>query len=148
MTETWITGASFFPTLLKANNGTFILQLTASKTLSEQKSNKYSHCWISAIQMFNQRLQQRNVAFSPPWQFHTCSRSQKADSVDICIHINNKIVQYKYKDSCVWDGMCVLEMACVGIRVLCVFVCQCQDRTDGWSYRWGRPSPTSWKSEV
>lgn len=31
--------------------------------------------------------------------FHTLLSESKADSVDICIHINNKIVQYKYKDS-------------------------------------------------
>lgn len=28
----------------------------------------------------------------------TLISESKANSVDICIHINNKIVQYKYKD--------------------------------------------------
>lgn len=35
--------------------------------------------------------------------FDTLLSESKADSVDICIHINNKTVQYKYKDSvCVY----------------------------------------------
>lgn len=38
--------------------------------------------------------------------FDTLISESKANSVDICVHINNKIVQYKYKDS-VWMYVCV-----------------------------------------
>lgn len=62
----------------------------------------------SAIQMFDERLQHRNVAFFSHlgMVFDTLLSESKADSVDICIHINNKTVLYKYKDSvcvCVYN---------------------------------------------
>lgn len=64
--------------------------------------------------------------------FDTLISESKANSVDICIHINNKIVQYKYKDS-VCMFMCVsvcaqLLMVCeckLGVCVLCALVSQC-----------------------
>lgn len=49
----------------------------------------------------------------PPWHgVDTLILESKANSVDICIHINNKIVQYKYKDS-----------VCVFVCAVCMFVC-------------------------
>lgn len=53
----------------------------------------------------------------PPWHgFDTLLSESKAESVDICIHINNKTVQYKYKDS-----VCVY---------VCVYSCKwCEYRT-------------------
>ena len=54
----------------------------------------------------------------------------KADSVDICIYINNKTVQYKYKDSvCVCVCVCVVVYTtnickwCMSIVYECVCVC-------------------------
>lgn len=54
--------------------------------------------------------------------FDTLLSESKADSVDICI--NNKTVQYKYKDSVFVCVCCVCELirACV---LLCAFVSQC-----------------------
>lgn len=43
--------------------------------------------------------------------FDTLLLESKADSVDICSHINNKTVQYKYKDS-----VCVHVYVCVCIQ--------------------------------
>lgn len=45
--------------------------------------------------------------------FDTLISESKANSVDICIHINNKIVQYKYKDF-------VFKLVDVCVRV-CVY---------------------------
>lgn len=60
--------------------------------------------------------------------FDTLRLESKADSVDICTHINNKTVQYKYKNSacvcvyithsCKW---CVITWGC-----MCVVVCTCE----------------------
>lgn len=60
--------------------------------------------------------------------FDTLILESKANSVDICIHINNKIVQYKYKDSvCVRAYVCVVyecRIECEHVS-LCVCVCVC-----------------------
>lgn len=56
------------------------------------------------------------LVFPPPhlgMVFDTLISESKANSVDICIHINNKIVQYKYKDF-------VFKLVDVCVRV-CVY---------------------------
>lgn len=62
---------------------------------------KDSHCRTAAVQIISERQPHRNVAFffHLGMVFDTLLSESKADSVDICIHINNKTVQYKYKDS-------------------------------------------------
>lgn len=55
--------------------------------------------------------------------FDALLSESKADSVDICVHINNKIVQYKYKDSVCVCG-CVTVYEC-RLRV-CVAVYACE----------------------
>lgn len=64
--------------------------------------------------------------------FDTLLFESKADSVDICSHINNKTVQYKYKDSvcvCVYDAQLLMARdymrVCV-CAVVCVVVCTCE----------------------
>lgn len=60
--------------------------------------------------------------------FDTLLLESKADSVDICSHINNKTVQYKYKNSvCVYTThSCKWSVIIWGCLCVCVVVCTCE----------------------
>lgn len=62
--------------------------------------------------------------------FDTLLLESKADSVNICSHINNKTVQYKYKDSvCVCGRVCIQRTVVNGAFLyegVCVVVCTCE----------------------
>lgn len=65
-----------------------------------------------------------------PWHvFDTLLSESMADSVDIRCHINNKIVQYKYKDSacvCVCVHVCMVVNGMSNSVSACVSVCSCE----------------------
>lgn len=61
-------------------------------------ATKHDSKWL----IFNERLRQRNAAFPDvAWVFDTLLSESKADSVDICSHINNKQYSINIK-ICVW----------------------------------------------